>query len=233
MLAELTPKPDQVTVVVNTVQMNLVEQMEPGDLVGTSISEPTMYNAYREMTVPGGPGWVDEHVKRLTAKGIQSAFQFGNVNSFESFERMVRRGAYKGPLCLNWVAIGGGSDAPNIYNLARFLGAVPNGTKLTLESTMRNVLPVNMMAIAMGLHVRCGIEDNLWTQDRKSKIGTVKQIEQLVRISREFGRHVATGKEAREILQIGTFYNTIEETLEKNGFTPNRKPVQSFLQAAE
>ena len=98
MLAELTPTPDQVTVVVNTVQMNLVEQMEPADLEGTSISEPTNYNAYREMTVPGGPGWVEEHVKRLTAKGIQSAFQFGNINSFESFERMVRRGAYMGPL---------------------------------------------------------------------------------------------------------------------------------------
>ena len=233
MLAELTPTPDQVTVVVNTVQMNLVEQMEPADLEGTSISEPTNYNAYREMTVPGGPGWVEEHVKRLTAKGIQSAFQFGNINSFESFERMVRRGAYMGPLCLNWVAIGGGSDAPNIYNLANFLRAVPNGTKLTLESTMRNVLPVNMMAIAMGLHVRCGIEDNLWTQDRKAKMSTAKQVEQLVRISREFGRPVATGKEAREILQIGTFYSTIEETLEKNGFAPNRKPVRALLQAAE
>ena len=50
---------------------------------------------------------------------------------------MIRRGAYKGPLALNWVAIGGGSDAPNIYNLANFLRAVPNGTILTLESTMR------------------------------------------------------------------------------------------------
>ena len=35
---------------------------------------------------------------------------------------------------------------------------------------MLNVLPLNMMAIAMGLHVRCGIEDNLWTQDRKAKM---------------------------------------------------------------
>jgi uncharacterized protein (DUF849 family) len=233
MLAELTPKPDQVTVVVNTVQMNLVEQMEPADLAGTSLSEPATYHAYREMTVPGGPGWVEEHVKRLTAKGIQSAFQFGNINSFESFERMIRRGAYKGPLCLNWVAIGGGSDAPNIYNLANFLRAVPDGTKLTLESTMRNVLPVNMMAIAMGLHVRCGIEDNLWAQDRKSKMGTAKQVEQLVRISREFGRPVATGKEAKKILKIGTFYNSIEETLAANGFAPNRPQVQSFQQAAE
>jgi uncharacterized protein (DUF849 family) len=146
---------------------------------------------------------------------------------------MIRRGAYMGPLVLNWVAIGGGSDAPNIYNLARFLRAVPDGTVLTLESFMRNVLPINMMAIAMGLHVRCGIEDNLWTQDRKAKMSTVKQVEQLVRISREFGRPIANGKEAKKILKIGEFYNSIEETLEKTGLAPNRNPVRTLLEAAE
>jgi hypothetical protein len=87
--------------------------------------------------------------------------------------------------------------------------------------------------MAMGLHVRCGIEDNLWTQDRKSKMSTVKQIEQLVRISREFGRDIASGKEAKKILKIGTFYNSIEETLEKNGFAPNRPAARGFQQAAE
>ena len=98
---------------------------------------------------------------------------------------------------------------------------------------MRNVLPINMMAIAMGLHVRCGIEDNLWNQDRTSKMSTVKQIEQLVRISREFGREIATGKEAREICKIGMFYDSVEETLAKNGFAPNRTSLRSFRQAAE
>jgi hypothetical protein len=87
--------------------------------------------------------------------------------------------------------------------------------------------------MAMGLHVRCGIEDNLWTQDRKSKMSTVKQIEQLVRISREFGRDIASGKEAKKILKIGTFYDSIEETLAKNGFAPNRTAGRSFKQAAE
>jgi hypothetical protein len=95
---------------------------------------------------------------------------------------------------------------------------------LTLESSMRNVLPINMMAIALGLHVRCGIEDNLWTQDRKSKMSTVRQIEQLTRLAREFGREVATGDEARRILKIGVFYDTVEETLAANGFAPNRLP---------
>jgi len=226
MLAELSPKPDQVTVTVNTSQMNIVEQMEPEDIAGTSLAQPAAYEAFREMIVPAGPGWAEEHVKRLTAAGLQSAFQFYNINSFETVERMIRRGVYKGPLVMNWVAIGGGMDAPNIYNLANFLRATPNNAVLTLESSMRNVLPVNMMAIAMGLHVRCGIEDNIWTQDRKSKMGTVKQIEQLVRLSREVGREIATGKEARRICKIGVFYNSIEETLEKNGFSPNRKPAQ-------
>src|SRR5689334_1637318 len=112
---------------------------------------------------------------------------------------MIRRGVYKGPLVMNWVAIGGGMDAPTIYNLANFLRATPDNAVLTLESSMLNVLPVNMMAIALGLHVRCGIEDNLWTQDRKSKMSTVKQVEQLVRISRDVGREVANGREARRI----------------------------------
>jgi uncharacterized protein (DUF849 family) len=124
-------------------------------------------------------------------------------------------------------------DAPTIYNLANFLRATPDGAVLTLESSMLNTLPVNMMAIAMGLHVRCGIEDNLWSQDRKHKMTTVAQIEQLVRISREFGRGIATGKEAKKILKIGTFYGSTEETLAKNGFAPNREPVRSFQQAAE
>ena len=46
MLAELDPKPDQVTVTVNTTQMNVVEQMEIDDLAGTSLAEPQNYQAY-------------------------------------------------------------------------------------------------------------------------------------------------------------------------------------------
>jgi len=233
MLAELTPVPDQVTVTVNTAQMNIFEQMEPADIAGTSLAEPALYNAFREMIVPAGPTWAEEHVRRLSAKGIQSAFQFYNINSFETVERMIRRGVYKGPLVMNWVAIGGGMDAPNIYNLANFLRATPDGAVLTLESSMRNVLPINTMAIAMGMHVRCGIEDNLWTQDHKSKMSTVKQIEQLVRISREVGREIATGKEAKKICKIGVFYDSIEETLAKNGFAPNRNRPALLQQAAE
>src|SRR6476469_8737014 len=223
MLAELDPKPDQVTVTVNTTQMNVVEQMEIEDIAGTSMADPQTYQAYREMIVPSAPSWVEEHVRRLSAAGIQSGFQFYNINSFETVERLIRRGVYKGPLVCNWVAIGGGMDQPTIYSLANFLRAIPDGTMLTVESSMLNTLPINMIGLAMGLHVRCGIEDNIWNQTRTGKMTSVQQIEQLVRISREFGREIATGKEAREILKIGVFYDTVEETLLANGFEPNPK----------
>ena len=233
MLAELQPTPDQVTIAINTNQMNVVEQMCEADLRGTSLAEPAMYRAYREMTIPAGPEWVEEHIRRLSAKGIQTQFQLANITQLETVERMMRRGTCNVPLILTWVAIGGGFDAPNLYNLAHFVRAVPDGAVLTLESSMLNVLPVNMMAIAMGLHVRCGNEDNIWTQDRKAKMSSVKQVEQLVRMSREFGREIASGREAREIYRIGEFYASADETLARNGFAPNREPKRhSALQRA-
>ncbi|SPA01218.1 conserved hypothetical protein [Cupriavidus taiwanensis] len=233
MLAELDPVPDQVTVTVNTSQMNVTEHAELADFQGTSRENPAIFNAYKEMTVPAQPGWVEEHIRRLSAAGIQSAFQCYNINSFESVERLIRRGVYKGPLVMNWVAISGGMDAPSVFNLANIVRAVPDGAVLTVESSVRNVLPVNMMGIALGLHVRCGTEDCLWNQSRTAKISTVKQIEQLVRIAGEFGRKVATAREAREIQRIGVFYDTVEETLAANGFAPNRNGGnQGFLRKA-
>jgi uncharacterized protein (DUF849 family) len=124
------------------------------------------------------------------------------------------------------LAIGGGMDTPNVYNLTNFLRPIPDGSMLTVESSMLNTLPINMMGIALGPHVRCGIEDNLWNQKRTGKMTSVQQIEQLVRISREFGRDIATAKEACEILRIGVFYDTVEETLAANGFAVNPKGRQ-------
>jgi uncharacterized protein (DUF849 family) len=233
MLADLKPTPDQVTIAINSNQMNVVEQMCEADIAGTSLADPANYRAYREMTIPAGPEWVEEHIRRLSANGIQTHFQLANVAQLETVERMMRRNVCNVPLILTWVAIGGGFDQPNLYNLASFVRAVPDGAVLTLETSMLNVLPINMMAIAMGLHVRCGIEDNIWQQDRKAKMGSVRQIEQLVRISREFGREVADGKEARRIYRIGEFYQNADQTLAKNGYTPNRRHGQrGFLQHA-
>ena len=234
MLADLDPKPDQVTVTVNTSQMNVTEHAGLDDFKGVSRGFPHLYKTYKDMVVPSNPSWAEEHIRRLTAAGIQSEFQCYNINSFETIERMIRRGVYKGPLVMNWVAISGGMDQANIFNLANMLRAVPDGAVVTVESSVLNVLPINMIGIALGLHVRCGIEDVLWNQSRTGKMSSVEQIKQLVRISREFGRPIATAKQTREILKLGVFYDTVEETLQANGFSPNRNGAnQGFLRKQE
>lgn len=234
MLAELDPKPDAVTVTVNTSQMNVTDHMEDADTAGTSRADIALFNTYKDMTVPANPSWVEEHVRRLSAAGIQSQFQCYNVNSFESVERLIRRGFYKGPLVMNWVAIGGGMDTPSLYSLGSFMRGVPDGAVVTVESNVRNVLPVNMMGIAVGLHVRCGTEDVLWNQRRTAKQSTVRQVEQLVRISEEFGRDIATARQARELCRIGVFYETVDETLAANGFAPNRPgATQGYLRKTQ
>jgi uncharacterized protein (DUF849 family) len=222
MLAELSPRPDQVTIAINTSQMNIVELMTEDDYAGSSFARPDVYRAYREMTVPAGPAWVEEHLRRLSAAGVQPHFQLASVPQLETVERLIRRGAYAGPLNVTWVAIGGGFDGPSPYNMMEFVRRVPDGACLTLETVMRNVLPVNTMAIAMGLHVRCGIEDTLWGR-KGQRLTSVQQIEQLVRIARELGREVADGQAARRIYRIGETYGGADETLAKLGYTPNRR----------
>ena len=101
--------------------------------------------------------------------------------------------------------------------------AVPDGAVVTVESHVRNVQPINTIGIAMGLHVRCGIEDNLWGR-KGNRLTSVQQIEQVVRVSRELYREVATGEDARRIYRIGTQYSSADETLARLGYSPNRRP---------
>src|SRR3954449_241534 len=224
MLAELNPKPDQVTIAINTNQMNVMELITEEDCAGTSMGEPDYKHAYTEMYYESGPGFVKEHLKRLVDSGIQPHFMIGSIKDLETVERIVRQGQYMGPYVLNWVSIGGGHDGPNPRNLMEFINRVPQNAVLTVEGLMRHLYPLCTMGIAMGLHVRVGQEDNLYGR-RGERATSVQQIEKMVRISEELWRPIATADQAREIYKIGTFYSSIDETIEKNGWLPNRKSV--------
>jgi uncharacterized protein (DUF849 family) len=228
MLADLNPKPDQVTIAINVNQMNLMELLTDDDIGGTSMGEPAYREAYREMTIPSGPGFVEEHLKRLQAAGIQPHFMLGDVGQLETVERLIRKGVYTGPLVLNWVAIGGGLDGPNPRNMMEFINRCPEGSVLTIEGLMRNIYPLNAMAIAMGLHARVGLEDNLWGR-KGERMSSVQQIEKIVRISRELYRDVATAEDARRIYRLGETYKDADETLAKIGWPPNRQPGERGL----
>jgi len=223
MLAELNPIPDQVTVAVNTSQMNIMELMMDGDANGTSLDNPLLQAAYQDMIVPSNPSWHKEHIRRLVAAGIQPHFMLAHIHQLETVERLIRTGHYSGPLILNYVAIGGGAAGLNPADMLEFVRRVPDGAVLTIEALNRHIYPMTAMAIALGLHVRCGIEDTL-NGPHRGRMTSVQQVEHMVQQARLLNREVANGDEAREIYQIGQFYKDTDETLARLGYAPNRRP---------
>ena len=225
LLADLDPKPDQVTIAINTVQMNITELMTADDVRGTQFENPAVCKAWSDMVVDATPTFYLEHLKRLREKDIQVYFMLANTAQLETVERLIRRGDYMGPLNHCYVAIGGGASGPDPFAMMDYIRRSPQGGVLQIEGIMRNGPPMMAMAIAMGLHVRVGIEDNIWRR-KGERFTSVAQVEQMVRMARELGRDVATAKDARRILKIGTWYDTPDQTLSALGMTPNRRPGQ-------
>ena len=50
----------------------------------------------------------------------------------------------------------------------------------------------------------------------------MKQVEWVVKQCEQFGRKVATGDEARKMMKLGVWYDTVKDTLFNLGLPPNR-----------
>jgi pyruvate-formate lyase-activating enzyme len=135
------------------------------------------------------------HVREADGKGskrlsmfnelsIQPYFMLASIAQLETAERLIRRGLYKGPLNHCLVAIGGGAVGPDPFNAMDYIRKSAQGGILQLEGIMRNVAPT--MAIALGLHVRVGIEDNVWKRPPR-RFTSVQQVEQDAPFYRESG----------------------------------------------
>lgn len=226
MLTELDPKPDQVTIAIGSTQMDILPLTTADDVQGTQLANPAMQAAYQNMVCDATPEFYIEHLKRLRKAKIQPHFMFAHIHQMEAVEQLIRTGIYMGPFNHNLCAIGGaGAAARNPFDFMEYIRRSPHGSIPTIESLWRTVAPYGAMAIALGAHVRVGIEDNLWRR-KGERMTSVQQVEQIVRIARELGRKIATGDEAREIFKIGTWYNSPDETLAALGLPPNRKGGQ-------
>ena len=221
MLAELDPKPETVTVAIGTCMMDLTQMWTPDDVKGTHLEDPKRLAAWAGMYTDAGPAFYLEHLKRLIAAGIQPYFPLAHVHQLEILERLIRKGVYMGPVNLACGTYGGGGMGHNPFDWMEFIRRTPQGAILSFWSGMRITAVAQPMSIIMGHHVRVGNEDNLWNNKRE-RITTVQQIEAVVRLTEQFGRKIATTDEAREIMKIGVWYDSVDETLQHLGLPPNR-----------
>jgi uncharacterized protein (DUF849 family) len=226
MLAEIEPKPDQITIVIGSTQMNILPLTTADDVKGTQLENPAMQKAYQNMVADATPESYVEHLKWLRQHQIQPYFQLAHVHQLEEIEHLIRTGVYLGPLNHNLVALGGaGGAGRNPFDFMEYVRRSPHGSVPSIESLWRTVAPFAAMGVALGIHVRVGIEDNMWRK-KGVRMTSVEQIEQVVQMAKLLGRAVATGDEARQILKIGTWYDTPDETLANLGLPPNRRGGQ-------
>ena len=221
MLTELDPKPEYVTVTTGTTLWDIASMFSKEDIKGTHMEDPKVLAAWAGMVVDSTPAFYVEHLKRLRKNGIQPYFvpaACPPVGAHRAADpcRRLHGSAEHGALRL----MAAGRLGRNPFDWMHFLQRVPQGSVNTFWTSMRGLISISAMALVLGQHVRVGNEDNLWGADRKRKT-TVEQIQGVVRLCKEFGRKLATAAEAREIMKVGTWYDSIDETLQNNGMPPS------------
>ena len=227
MLAEIDPKPDQITVTFGTTLYDLTPLTTVDDVQGTHLNDPQQMWAFSEMILDSSPDFYVEHLKRLKKSSIQPYFALGHVHSIAIVERLIRQGLYMGPVNGFFSMVGGGVTGTNPFDWMELIRRTPHGSVFTYQTMWRYSWPLAAMMIALGQHTRAGIEENLWDTTPGKRLTSVQMIEKQVRMARELGRPIATGDEARRILKIGITYNSVEETLLNLGLPPNRKTGQT------
>jgi uncharacterized protein (DUF849 family) len=230
-LAEIDPKPDQVTVSIGSSLYDLTALHKVEEFAGTRIgSNPGLMQAMENLVADATPDFYLENIKRLVKNGIQPYFALGHVHSLELVERLIRKGYYTGPVSGFFSIGGGGVCGSNPFDLMELIRRTPHGSCFTYQTTFRLTHPVSAILIALGQHTRAGIEDNLWNTTKGVRMSTMEMIEKHVRMAKELGRPIATPEQTRQLQKIGVTYKTTAETLANLGLPPNRQEgQQGFL----
>ncbi|WP_170241149.1 beta-keto acid cleavage family enzyme [Rhodoligotrophos appendicifer] len=122
-------------------------------------------------------------------------------------EILIAKGAIKPPYFIN-LCLGIHSATPaTIENLLSMVNLMPEGARWVISPGGRNWLTVNAMAIALGGHVRVGMEDMVHYYKHSDEIidSCATCVHKMVQIAEAFGRPLATLEETREMLSVPGF----------------------------
>jgi uncharacterized protein (DUF849 family) len=116
---------------------------------------------------------------------------------------LLRREILSPPLYVNVLLGSLGASDLSAASVAGFQAALPPGATWALAGIGRYQLQANTLAIALGGHVRVGLEDNPYYDWRTNEdASNPRLVERVVRIAREHGREPATPEETRSIIGL-------------------------------
>ena len=134
-------------------------------------------------------------------KGIKPECEIFDMGMLSNVKWLIKNGFVKTPMyCQLVLGVVGGMDA-TVENLIYLVKHLPEGTYWSAAGIGTAHLPIMYAALAMGGHIRVGLEDNLY-MSRGVKATNVSLVERAVAAIHEYGKEPATPTEAREALGL-------------------------------
>jgi 3-keto-5-aminohexanoate cleavage enzyme len=133
--------------------------------------------------------------------GVQPELEIFDAGHLTNAKRLAAEGLLRFPAHVDFVlGVPGGLDA-SVRNLVHLVDALPSGCTWSVAGIGRDQLPMATVAIAMGGHVRVGLEDNIY-YSRGRLARNDELVARVARIGAELGRPVASPAEARDLLGL-------------------------------
>lgn len=140
-------------------------------------------------------------LKKMNEFGVRPELEIFDKGHIANARKLARERLLSFPQHIDLVlGVPGGLEA-TVSNLADLVDDLPEGCTWSVAGIGRQQLPMAMTAIAMGGHVRVGLEDNLhYSRGRLAR--NEELVARVARIAAEAGRQVATPDQARKLLGL-------------------------------
>jgi 3-keto-5-aminohexanoate cleavage enzyme len=145
---------------------------------------------------------IEELAAEMAERGIVPEYECFDVGMAVTAARLATqaRGA-AGMLHMVLGVIGGAP--PSVETISLFAGLVPSGLPWMVTAIGRHNFPMMAVTLALGGHVRTGLEDVVYIAPREYAESNAQLVARARTLCEAVGRPVATPAQAREILGIG------------------------------
>lgn len=148
------------------------------------------------------PAFLERLGKVMQENGVKPEIEVFDSGMLYNALYYVKKGVLKAPLHFQFVLGAAGGTAATVENLVYLKSLLPAGATWSALGIGRGHLPIMLTALAMGGHIRVGMEDNVVYSKNRLAASNGEFVERTVRIMREVDKLPATPAEAREILSI-------------------------------
>lgn len=147
------------------------------------------------------PDVVEKLAAMMAEKNIKPELEIFDTSMILAAKDLKKKGLLKEPLYFNFIMGLKGAQEADVAQLAHLINMLPEGSEWNISGVGKNQIVTTMLGIALGGHVRVGLEDNIY-YSKGVLASNAMLVERVARLAKEFGREIASPDEAREILGL-------------------------------